>query len=232
MQAVCLQIQLREREHSQGEAWRGDVAESWDPTMGARLSHVWLRGLAGMARIGGGALENPEGAARLEEQVAEVFDLLRDPIHRYLCRMIGRRPEVEDLTQEAFLRLYDRLRRGEGTIQVRPWLYRVAHNLAIDWVRAEGRHESVAGEEREGGEWSQVIDNSPSVEQRLISEERHRLVWRAVAQLSPQQRHCLYLRAEGLGYREIAEVLNISISSVSTFLGRGIRRISEEMYER
>ncbi|MGA1367687.1 MAG: hypothetical protein ACO394_04115, partial [Blastocatellia bacterium] len=42
---------------------------------------------------------------------------------------------------------------------------------------------------------------------------------------------CLRL-VRRLGYREIAEVLNISISSVSTFLGRGIRRISEEMYER
>lgn len=211
------------------------MAESWDPTVGAlgalggRLSQVWLRGLAG---IGGETLADPEEEARLEEQIGEVFDLLRDPIHRYLCRMIGRRPEAEDLTQEAFLRLYDRLRRGEGTIQVRPWLYRVAHNLAIDWVRAEGRHEICAGDEPEGGEWSQVIDKAPSAEQRLILEERHRLVWRAVAQLSPQQRHCLYLRAEGLGYREIAEVLNISISSVSTFLGRGIRRISEEMYER
>lgn len=208
------------------------MAESWDPTLGARLSQVWLRGLAGIAGIGEGTRDDPEGEARLEEQVGEVFDLLRDPIHRYLCRMIGRRPEAEDLTQEAFLRLYDRLRRGEGTIQVRPWLYRVAHNLAIDWIRAKGRHEMLWGDEREGGESSQVIDKAPSAEQMLIAEERHRLVWRAVAQLSPQQRHCLYLRAEGLGYREIAEVLNISISSVSTFLGRGIRRISEELYER
>ena len=103
------------------------MAESWDPTVGMGLSQVWLRGLVGVAGIDGGALTDPAVQLRLEEQVGEVFDLLRDPIHRYLCRMMGRRPEAEDLTQEAFLRLYDCLRRGQESIQVRPWLYRVAH---------------------------------------------------------------------------------------------------------
>ena len=49
--------------------------------------------------------------------------------------------------------------------------------------------------------------------------------------LSPQQRQCLHLRAEGLVYREIAETMHISISSVREFLGRAIARLQKAVYE-
>jgi RNA polymerase sigma factor (sigma-70 family) len=66
----------------------------------------------------------------------------------------------------------------------------------------------------------------------LLAGERHRRLRAALSQLSPQQRHCLFLRAEGLGYREIGEVLGIGISTVATFLGRAIKRIAEDVNER
>ena len=76
-----------------------------------------------------------------------------------------------------------------------------------------------------------VIDAAPNAEQRLLASERHERLRVVLSRLSPQQRHCLFLRAEGLSYREIGEVLGIGVSTVATFLGRAIKRIAEDVNE-
>lgn len=171
-------------------------------------------------------LREIQGSSRLEQKVADLFEILRDPIYRHICRLIGKRAEAEDLTQETFLRLYDCLQKGQAMGNVRPWLYRVAHNLAIDWLRQQGRLEQI---EEDLLPSTLSIDAAPNAEQRLLAQERQRRLRRVMTQLSPQQRHCLFLRAEGLGYREIGDVLGIGTSSVSTFLARAIKRIAEEV---
>src|SRR5262245_9281569 len=169
-----------------------------------------------------------QNASRLEQKVSELFELLRDPIYRYVRRLIGRRAEAEDLTQETFLRLYDSLQKGQAMGNVRPWLYRVAHNLTIDWLRQQGRLEQI---EEDTLQIAITVDGAPDAEQRLLVSERRRRLSVALSQHSPQPRHCLFLRAEGLGYREIGEVLGIGTSTVATYLGRAIKRIAEDVNE-
>ncbi len=191
----------------------------WSASISNEMGELWLD-----SRL----LREMQGTTRLEQKVAELFELLRDPLYRYLCRLIGKRPEAEDLTQETFLRLFDALQKGHAMGNVRPWLYRVAHNLAIDWLRQQGRLEQI---EEDTLPFAAVVDAAPSAEQRLLAHERHHRLQVVLSGLSPQQRHCLFLRAEGLSYREVGEVLGISISSVATFLGRAIKHIAEEVNE-
>jgi len=195
------------------------VAKFWSVTAGNEMGELWLD-----SRV----LRDLQGTSRLEQKVAEFFELLRDPIYRYVCRLIGKCAEAEDLTQETFLRLFDSLQKGHAMGNVRPWLYRVAHNLAIDWLRQQGRLEQI---EDDALPLTATIDAAPNAEQRLLANERRQRLCVVLARLSPQQRHCLFLRAEGLSYREIGEVLGISLSSVATFLGRAIKRIAEEVNE-
>jgi RNA polymerase sigma-70 factor (ECF subfamily) len=195
------------------------VAKFWSIPASNELGELWLD-----SRI----LRDIQGASRLEQKVTELFELLRDPIYRYVCRLIGERTEAEDLTQETFLRLYGSLQKGHAMGNVRPWLYRVAHNLAIDWLRQQGRLEQIEDDELPK---ATVIDASPNAEQRLLASERREHLRVVLSHLSPQQRHCLFLRAEGLGYREIGEVLGIGVSTVATFLGRAIKRIAEDLNE-
>jgi len=54
----------------------------------------------GELRLDSSILRDMQGASRLEQKVSELFELLRDPIYRYVCRLIGKRAEAEDLTQE------------------------------------------------------------------------------------------------------------------------------------
>lgn len=196
------------------------MGKFWSAPVSEELGELWLdsRGL-----------RDVRSASRLEQKVSELFELLRDPIYRYVCRLIGKRAEAEDLTQETFLRLYDSLQKGHAMGNVRPWLYRVAHNLAIDWLRQQGRLEQI---EADTSPLATALDAAPNAEQRLLARERCQRLRTVLAQLSPQQRHCLFLRAEGLGYREIGEVLGIGVSTVATFLGRAIKRLAEAVNER
>ena len=110
------------------------MAKFWSVSVGEEPGELWLDSHV---------LRDMQNASRLEQKVSELFELLRDPIYRYVCRLIGKRAEAEDLTQETFLRLYDSLQKGQAMGNVRPWLYRVAHSLAIDWLRQQGRLEQI-----------------------------------------------------------------------------------------
>ncbi|MBK7598141.1 MAG: RNA polymerase sigma factor [Acidobacteria bacterium] len=93
------------------------MSKFWSVSTSNEMGELWLDRRA---------LLEIQGTSRLEQKVAELFELLRDPIYRYVCRLIGKIPEAEDLAQETFLRLFDSLQKGHAMGNVRPWLYRVA----------------------------------------------------------------------------------------------------------
>lgn len=154
--------------------------------------------------------------------VGEVFEVLRDPVRRYLLMLLSNRELAEDLTQEAFFRLFQEISAGRRVDNIRPWLFRVAHNLAMDQQRSPGcAAESLSA-------LPEPCDTGPGAagaERRLLDAERRQRLRKALARLSPQERHCLELRAEGLRYREIAEALGVALPTVQTVLGRAIEKL-------
>jgi RNA polymerase sigma-70 factor (ECF subfamily) len=170
------------------------------------------------------------GSSNLREKVAEVFELLRDPVFHYLVTLLGSREEAEDLTQEAFLRLYRSLHRGQRVENVRAWVFWVARNLALNQRRNGSRTGRVDAET-----WSRLcerqLDTAPSAEQKVLARERFEKFQAALARLSPKERGCFELRAEGLGYREIAKVFGIKTPTLVSFLGRVIEKMIREIYD-
>jgi RNA polymerase sigma-70 factor (ECF subfamily) len=75
-----------------------------------------------------------------------------------------------------------------------------------------------------------VREGGPDPEAALIDRQRRRALAEAVRGLSPQQRNCLHLRAQGLRYREIADAIGISTSAVGEFLRRAVTRLKEAMH--
>lgn len=183
----------------------------------------------GELRLDGAELREMNSASSLEQKVTELFELFYEPVYRYVRSLIGSEAEAEDLAQEAFLRLYTSLQKAQVVGNVRSWIFRVAHNLAIDHLRKTSHLEQVVPEVWQVSE--ERPDLAPNAEQRLLEQEQQQRLRRAMMRLSPQERYCLDLRAEGLSYREIAEVLGISISSVNTFLSRGVKKIAGELHE-
>lgn len=186
---------------------------------------------AGELWLDGGAVRELQSApTELEQKVADLFSLLRDPLYHYLYRLLDNRSEAEDVSQEAFLRLFTCLHQGQMIGNARAWVFRVAHNLAIDQLRKKSHCDSALPEN-----WPEIyacnVASPPSAEQQLLKQEKLRRINQVLEQLSPQELYCLNLRASGLSYREIAEVLEVSASSVATFLSRGIKKITRAINE-
>jgi RNA polymerase sigma-70 factor, ECF subfamily len=161
-----------------------------------------------------------------EEQVREVFLALRKPIYGYLCGVLGNRTEAEDLTQETFIRLFNRMTEGETIGNFRAWLFRVAHNLAMDnWKRGQ-REEQDALLPDSGALRSEEKNAEEEILQQEQTLERSAWMTQALRRLSPQERQCLEMRAEGLRYREIADVMGLRIPTVQTLLSRAIGKMA------
>lgn len=164
-------------------------------------------------------------ALTLEEKLTQIFEVLREPLYFYLLVVLGQPDEAEDLTQDAFLQLYKVLRQGQVIQQPRLWLFRVAHNLAVNRLKQKSYF-------RKTLTWDEVIpllqDPAPNPEQAALRREEFRQMHAAMAFLSPQEEQCLQLRVEGFRYSEMAEILGVSVSSVAEYVRRAIQKLGRK----
>lgn len=163
----------------------------------------------------------------LGERVQTLFQQLQAPVFRYLPRKTRNAGTAEDLTQETFLRLYRHLRDERRLDNAKAWLLTVANNLAIDESRAD-RHQTDLDELA----WKEIEESrsatQPGPEEVLFQQERLKRLHAAVLKLTPLQRDCLHLRGEGLRYGEIAELMNLSISTVVDAVRRATVTLARE----
>src|SRR5580704_1813203 len=164
--------------------------------------------------------------SRLEEEIVSLFDQMQDRLLRYLLSLGLTAPDGEEVVQEVFLALFQHLRRGKPRHNLRAWLFQVAHNLALKQRNAMRRIQlKVAGPDEATAE-KFLVDRSPNPEDQVVSHQRQGRLLGVLRALPEQDRRCLTLRAEGLNYREIAQVLGISLGSVSLSLGRSLARFA------
>src|SRR5271168_5009451 len=90
--------------------------------------------------------EEQRKSQKLEETLVDLYASMRSSLIGYAYQIVGSTGDSEDLVQVAFLKLFDQLKRRMEILNLRSWLYRVVHNLAIDHVRRKGAHDmAVAG---------------------------------------------------------------------------------------
>src|SRR5262249_33149549 len=133
--------------------------------------------------------------------------------------------DSEEIVQETYLALFRHLRLGRPRDNLRGWLFRVAHNLALKRrIYNQGRLDAL---ELDDATVAQQVDPTMNPEQRLASRQRQQHLLTAVRSMPSRDQHCLHLRAEGLRYREIAEVLEISLGAVSISLARSLAKLEQ-----
>jgi RNA polymerase sigma-70 factor, ECF subfamily len=166
------------------------------------------------------------GPSALEEEVIVLFDQFQDRLLRYLMSLGLAAEDGEEVVQELFLALFQHLRRGKSRRNLRAWIFRVAHNLGLK--RRERLHRDrralaeCAALERE----AHCADPAPNPEDRLAGNQRLQRLWSVLRALPEMDQRCLALRAEGLTYRDIAEVLGISLGAVPLSLARSLARLA------
>ncbi len=153
-----------------------------------------------------------------EEAFAQLYEEYFDKVYRYIYLRLGNQSEVEDLTQEVFVKVLEAI----GSYKWRglpfaAWLFRIARNHMIDYLRKEGKVEKIA--------WDDNIahvegPNPASVAEQSIESEELR---DSINKLSPAQRAVISLRfGSGLSVAEVAEVLGKSPGTVKALQHGGI----------
>jgi RNA polymerase sigma-70 factor (ECF subfamily) len=158
----------------------------------------------------------------VEELVLELFDSLRPSLLRYILSFGVSIHDGEDIVQEAFLSLFRHLQQGRSRANLRGWIFRVVHNISLKRRSANQKFPQL--EEQNEMQYGRRPDLCPNAEQLLVNRERQLQLLAVFEALPDQDQQCLRLRAEGLKYREIAEVLGMSLGWVSECLARSLAR--------
>jgi RNA polymerase sigma-70 factor, ECF subfamily len=166
--------------------------------------------------------EQPRVHSELESLVIRLFDQFQGRVLSYVVAFGLPFHDAEDIVQETFLSLFRHLELGRPRSNLNGWLFRVAHNLAL---KRRGANQAFGRTLVDENTLAQHPCEGPNAEEELsFSQTQQRL--RAVFEALPEQdQRCLYLRAEGLKYRQIAEALGISVGGVSLSLSRSLARI-------
>jgi RNA polymerase sigma-70 factor, ECF subfamily len=182
--------------------------------------------LAAFANMRGRAVQPVREAAPLEGEILALFDRLRDRLLSYVLRFTPLTVEDgEEVVQEAFLALFHHLQRGRSRENLSGWLFRVVHNLGLKRLQAS-RRESQRVVTLTSAVEETTVDPSLNPEDELARDETQRRLLAVVKALTEQDQRCLALRAEGLRYREIADVLGMSLGAVANSLQRSLERIA------
>jgi RNA polymerase sigma-70 factor (ECF subfamily) len=164
------------------------------------------------------------GPVPLEYEIVGLFTQFRNPLLRYVGALGLSMPDGEEVVQEVFLALFQHLRQGKPRTNLKGWVFRVGHNLALKQRMRNGRRDKF---HEFGEDGSQHHALEPNPEEHFAGVQRRERLLAAIEALPELDRCCLYLRAEGLRYRQIAEVLDISLGGVSELLGRTLARLSK-----
>lgn len=159
---------------------------------------------------------------------ADAFEQLvltyQSPIYNLCLRMTGDPEDAADLSQESFLKAWRSLGSFQFESSFSTWLYRLASNTCLDYLRSIKRHPKVSLTVEDSDGETQMMDfpdTAPTPEDAAISKEENELLSRAMQELDEQQRQILTLRVvNDLSYAEIAEILSIKEGTVKSRLAR------------
>jgi RNA polymerase sigma-70 factor, ECF subfamily len=159
-------------------------------------------------------------------------------LYGYLRQYLGDAEMAEDVFQQTFLQVHLKCDQFEPERRLRPWLYAVATNQAIDFQRRNGRHRMASLDRRmgrdaenEAGEFVELFGNSQigPAEESEFSEQRE-TIRRAVDGLPEQTRQVIMLVFfQGMKYREAAEALSIPVGTVKSRVHAAIQKLNEAL---
>jgi RNA polymerase sigma-70 factor (ECF subfamily) len=157
-----------------------------------------------------------------EDGFAELVRRYQRPISAYVYRMIGDYDSSLDLTQEVFIKVYNSLAKFSPEYKFSTWIYKIAHNAAIDHLRRTSTRERALVWESEGVSFELPIESKALTPEQLTEKRERRDEIEAVIRiLPPAQRELIILRhSNDLSYDEIAEVTGLPLGTVKNRLFR------------
>lgn len=165
-----------------------------------------------------------EGCRRRDRTAQrELYAQTSKKIYRLLRRMTRNSDDAFDLTQSTYLRVFERIDQFDGASRLTSWVYRIAINEALQFLRQRRRHESRLAK----------VAKSSTMAGPQESEDVQMDVEEALAKLSEPDRALIVLRyIEGLSYTEIAQVLEKPVGTISSGLNRARQALRDALEPR
>jgi len=160
------------------------------------------------------------------EKLAVLFEKYHVQLFNFFLRLTGNRGVSEDLVQDVFLRIlkYRTTYRGQSKFTV--WMYQIARNAHIDYLR------KTKGELSLDDQWDEVVENEPTPLDRFERGQDVQLLQEALARLPLKKREVLVLsRYQEMKYKDIAELLGCQIGTVKAHVHRAIKDLGKIYYE-
>jgi len=169
-----------------------------------------------------------------EASFEELVRRYQRPIAAYVYRMVGDYDSALDLTQEVFIKVYNSLNRYRSEFKFSTWIYKIAHNAAIDHLRRHAVREQTLSGSVEGERREVTIESKRlTPEQESERKERRMEIESVVQLLQPAYRELIVLRhSHDLSYDEIAEVTGLPLGTVKNRLFRAREAMRDLLVQR
>lgn len=157
--------------------------------------------------------------------LAELFATLESPLLSYAINLVQQADIAQDIVQDAFLRLHERL---DEVRQPKAWLYRTVHNLAMSHHRKNRKMITVDFEDSDG--FPEPISTEDLPDERLVRMEAVGMAMFCLDRLKEDARDLIHLKfVENLSYKEIAERTGLSLGNVGYKLHHAIKFLAREL---
>ncbi len=169
-----------------------------------------------------------------EDSFEELVSRYQRPIVSYVYRMLNDYDASLDVTQEVFIKVYKSLERYSSDYKFSTWLYRIAHNAAIDYIRRNSKKlQSLETENQDGTYELQLESTIPTPEQNRQTSEWRTEIESVVKCLPAVYRELIVLRhSKDMSYGEIAEITDLPLGTVKNRLFRAREMMREMFVER
>jgi len=153
-----------------------------------------------------------------------LYNRYKGPVYAFCYKMLLDSDAAQDVMQETFLRVYENRDRLMKSGAFKSWVFTIARNQCLNWLRKSGRHVAISEEGHE------LPPSSDTPFTRMEKSEQIRFVTRFLESLRPEYREVLILREyQNLSYEEIAAVTRSSLSAVKSRLFKARRKLAELM---
>ncbi len=151
-------------------------------------------------------------AKRTDNNAAcELLKIYYPKVFAYLRRLCGSKQDAEDLTQQTFLKVWSSIDGFAGRSKFSTWLYRIAHNTYLDWLRKNNVGTQSCPEQW----WQEFIDQNPGPFANFAERQLSLRLYEEVNKFDEDKKHVVHLHYyQGLSLRETAKVLDIATSTV------------------
>ena len=169
------------------------------------------------------------------------FNLLvrrwQQPIYHYLYRMLMHREEAEDLTQQTFITVYNKLDKLNTPEKFKYWLYRIAMNKAKDFLKSKKNKNmlSIDSGTDDGNDYPSPADTlagTDNTERTMVQKELRELIQIGLQNIPDEQRDILILKQyQGLTFEEIAKITGSSVSTAKSRMYYGLKNLKQALDE-